>query len=254
MSFLSGRFHAVAHRGGATYPPNVGHENTLTAFQTAVTLGYRYLETDIHTTADGVAVAFHDPFLDRVTEGRGAIADHSYRELRAVRVGGDYAIPRLDELLDGFDQVNFNLDMKSPGSVAALVDVLNRTRAEDRVCVTSFSQRRLDEFRARFGRPVTTGAGTAVIAAQLAAFTFGVRRNLSSASVLQVPVSQGPIRVLTRRFVDGAHAAGLKVHVWTIDDPAQMGELIDLGVDGIMSDRIDVLKAVLIERGLWEDG
>ena len=249
---MSGRFLAIAHRGGSLYSPNVGHENTMAAFSTAVGLGYRYLETDVHTTRDGVAVAFHDAALDRVTDGRGAIANRTYAQLRSVRVGGDHTIPRLDELLDAFPDARFNLDLKAPGAVAALADVLERTGAADRVCVTSFSRRRLDAFRARFGRPVATGAGTAVIVAQLTAFALGVRRNLSPASVLQCPVSQGPIRVLTRRFIDSAHDAGLKVHAWTIDDPVQMGTLIDLGVDGIISDRIDVLKAVLIERCLWE--
>ena len=252
MNFLSGRFLAIAHRGGSLYPPNVGHENTMAAFETAVGLGYRYLETDIHTTRDGVAVAFHDASLDRVTDGHGSIANHTYAQLRTVRVGGDHAIPRLDELLDAFPHVRFNIDMKAPGTVAALVDVLERTRAWDRVCVASFSKRRMDAFRARFGHPVTTGAGTAVIAAQLIAFALGARRNLSSAQVLQCPVSMGPIRILTRQFIDAAHEAGLKVHAWTIDDPVLIGTLIDLGIDGIISDRIDVLKAVLIERGLWE--
>jgi len=250
--YLSPRFLAIAHRGGSTYAPNIGHENTMAAFEAAVRLGYRYLETDVHATADGVAVAFHDGRLDRMTDAQGAIADRTYAQLRTVRVGGDHTIPRLDELLDAFPDARFNLDIKAPGAVVALADVLTRTRAEDRVLVTSFSRRRLNDFRARMARPVVLGATTAVIVVELVAFGLGIRRSFSGASALQCPVAQGPIVALTKRFVDGAHQAGLKVHAWTIDDPTEMGRLIDMGVDGIFSDRIDVLKAILVERGMWE--
>ena len=250
--YLSPSFLAIAHRGGATYAPNVGHENTVAAFETALRLGYRYLETDVHATSDGVAVAFHDERLDRVTNASGAISELTYAQLRDVRVGGDHEVPRVDELLTAFPQARFNLDIKVPGAVAPLADVLMRTHAEDRVLVTSFSDRRLRDFRARMDRPVTLGAGTTVIARQLLAFRMGVDRSFSAAGALQVPAGAGPIAIVTRRFVDGAHRAGLKVHVWTVDDPTQIGDLIDLGVDGIISDRIDVLKAVLVDRGMWE--
>ena len=250
--YLSPGFVAIAHRGGAKYAPNVGRENTMAAFEVAVGLGYRYLETDVHATADGVAVAFHDERLDRVTDAHGAIAELTYDQLRRVRIAGEHAIPRVDELLHAFPHVRFNLDIKAPGAIVPLADVLTKAHAEDRVLVTSFSGRRLRDFRARMTRPVALGAGTTVIARQLAAFRLGIDRNFSAAVALQCPVGRGAIKVVTPRFVDGAHRAGLKVHVWTIDDPNEIGRLLDLGVDGIISDRIDVLKAVLIERGRWE--
>lgn len=250
--YLEPAFTAIAHRGGAAYAPNVGHENTMEAFDAAVKLGYRYLETDVHGTADGVAVAFHDTVLDRVTDSHGALADLSWEQLRTVRVGGDHRVPRLDDLLSAFPDTRFNLDIKAEGAIAPLAQVLTRLHAHDRVLVTSFSLRRLRAFRRLMGQPVALGAGSVVIASELAAFAVGVPVRFGVASALQCPVRQGGIPVVTQRFVRNAHRAGLKVQVWTIDDPAQIERLIDLGVDGIFSDRIDVLKAVLIQRGLWD--
>ncbi len=149
----------LAHRGGAAHPANVGIENTLAAFRTAVDLGFRYLETDVHATSDGRLVAFHDEHLDRVTDRGGAIADLPWREVAAARIGGREPIPALDELLDAFPDTRINIDIKAPGAVAPLWETIRAHAAYDRVCVGSFSNRRLQAFRRLAGARVATAAG-----------------------------------------------------------------------------------------------
>ncbi|MDR1430728.1 MAG: glycerophosphodiester phosphodiesterase, partial [Propionibacteriaceae bacterium] len=221
------------------------------AFQAAAAEGFRYFETDVHVTADGVLVAFHDSLVDRMTQASGTIAEHSYAELRKLLIDGRYHIPTMAELLAAFPDAFFNIDLKAPRTPTALAQVIREADAYSRVLVTSFSLRRLRRFRREIGRGVAQGAGTLVVAAQLALFRLGIAARLSRAVALQVPVEMGPIKVVTRRFIKAAHRAGLKVHVWTINDPAQMHRLIDLGVDGIISDRIDALKEVCLARGIW---
>lgn len=236
-----------AHRGGASEHP----ENTMAAFGHAVELGYRYLETDVHATVDGVLVAFHDDVLDRVTDRQGVIAQLGWDSVKQARLGGEHGIPLLADLLAAWPDVRVNIDMKHDGSVAPLVDVLDRTAAHDRVCVASFSERRLQRFRALTGGRVCTSTGPLDIA-RLRFLGLG-RLPVGSftAACTQVPVRQGPLPIVDRRFVAAAHRCGLAVHVWTIDDRAEMERLLDLGLDGIMTDRPTVLKEVLVSRGQW---
>jgi glycerophosphoryl diester phosphodiesterase len=249
---------ALAHRGGALYPPNVGLENTLTAFRNAVALGYTHLETDVHLTRDGRLVAFHDDRLDRVSDRVGLIRDLDWSEVAAARLRGaesDETVPQLVDVLDALPGVNLNIDLKAPGTADALWRIIEERGLHERVCVGSFSQRNLSRFRRLARGTVATAAGQ--IGTALAVFAPGVLSRLlrSPADVFQVPPSvllRGrPVAVVTRKLVDVAHAHGKQVHVWTIDDAAQMHLLLDLGVDGLVSDRIDVLKDVLLERGVW---
>lgn len=234
-----------AHRGGASEHP----ENTMPAFEHAVRLGYRYLETDAHATADGTLVAFHDDVLDRVTDQRGLIAALPWETVRKARVG-DAGIPLMEELLTTWPDVRVNIDLKHDSCVAPLVEVLDRTGAHDRVCVASFSGRRLHHFRQLTGFRVCTAIGPLDIARMRAA-GFRVPVGRCAGACAQVPVRQGRVLIVDRWFVAGAHRRGLPVHIWTIDDPAEMERLLDLGVDGIMTDRPTVLKEVLVRRGQW---
>lgn len=243
---------AFAHRGGAYHPEIEGLENTLGAFRHAVDQGYRYLETDLHVTRDGVLLAFHDHVLDRVTDHVGAIADKSYAEIRGARVGGREAIPTFAELFDAFPQARFNIDLKSEGAVTALADFLRVRDAGDRVLVGSFSRPRLQRFRALTRGRVATSASPSEVAAFLL-LTARLARWVTRGRVaaLQIPHRRRRLPVTTSRLVHRAHRVGVHVHVWTIDDPAEMGELIEMGVDGLFTDRTDVLKDVLTSRGLW---
>jgi glycerophosphoryl diester phosphodiesterase len=237
---------AFAHRGGASEHP----ENTMPAFEHAVRLGYRYLETDAHATSDGVLVAFHDNVLDRVTDRKGVIAQLPWETVRLARLGADVGIPLMEDLLAAWPDVRVNIDLKHEASVAPLVEVIDRTAAHDRVCVASFSGKRLDRFRRLSGGRVCTAIAPLEIT-RLRLAGFGAPVGRFNGNCAQVPVRQGPVLILDRRFVDGAHRQGLPVHVWTIDDPAEMERLLDLGVDGIMTDRPSVLKEVLVRRGQW---
>ncbi|GAA4364769.1 glycerophosphodiester phosphodiesterase [Nocardioides caricicola] len=243
---------AYAHRGGAYHPEIEGLENTLAAFRHAVELGYDYLETDVHVTRDGVLLAFHDSVLDRVTDRAGEIARLSHAEVRGALVGGREAVPSLAELFDAFPDARFNIDLKSDGAVRALADFVAARQAWDRVLVGSFSARRLRRFRAHTsGRVPTSAAPYEVALCRLLPAWFG---RFGRFQAYQVPHRRGRVRVVTPGFVRRAHAAGRHVHVWTIDDPAEMRELLERGVDGLFTDRTDLLKDVLVERGQWRGG
>jgi glycerophosphoryl diester phosphodiesterase len=246
---------AMAHRGGARHPELIGLENTLFAFRHAAGLGYRYLETDVHVTRDGRLVAFHDDVLDRMTDTPGALAGLLAEELARVRIAGEHAVPTMAELLEELPDRRFNIDLKAPGSVGALAELLEHTGAHDRVCVGSFSWRHLQEFRRLTSGRVATSATPAEVATFLASSWPVVRRLVGRRrfGVLQIPRRRGRLRLVTRSVVRRAHAAGVQVHVWTVDEPAEMVELLELGVDGLITDRTDLLKDVLVARGIWSD-
>lgn len=246
---------AFAHRGGPAHPELVGLENTLTAFRHAVSLGYEFLETDVHATRDGVLLAFHDTLLDRMTDGRGAIADATYDEVVLSRIGGLEQIPTLAELFVEFPRARFNIDLKSDAAAPLLARFLEAHDARDRVLVGSFSRRRLNRFRALTGGRVATSASPS----EALAFRFLLSGRLADrvtrgrVAALQIPHRKGPFTITTSGLVRRAHSVGKHVHSWTIDDPDEMNELLDRGVDGLMTDRTDILKAVLAARGQWTD-
>ncbi len=226
-------------------------ENSLAALRTAVAEGYRYLETDVHTTRDGVPVVLHDATLQRTTDGVGAVAELDWAQVRRARIGGREPVCRLEDLLDEVPTALLNVDVKTDGAVEPVLRLLQRTRAWDRVCLASFSEARLRRMRRAAGSRLLTSMGTAG----------AVALRLRSVLPLLVPPVHGTLAQLPRyhrRFpvVDSAliacaHRLGCEVHVWTIDRPAEMVELLDLGVDGLVSDRPDLLRDVLIERGGW---
>ncbi len=244
---------AFAHRGGGCE----GLENTLTAFRRAVDLGYRYVETDVHTTSDGVLVAFHDATLDRVTDARGVIAGLPWSVVRQARVGGRESLPLFEGLLTSFPATRFNVDVKADSAVRPLVAALEAADAWDRVCVGSFSQARVDAARRLAGRRLATSVGTRGVAA-LRLLSWGRLpgggRAVGEAVCVQVPERQSGMPVVDSVFLRAAHRRGLQVHVWTVNDRARMADLLDLGVDGIMTDHIETLRSVLAERGAWPTG
>jgi glycerophosphoryl diester phosphodiesterase len=238
---------AFAHRGGTSEAP----ENTMPAFEHAVGLGYRYVETDVHVTSDGELLAFHDDHLDRVTDATGAVADLPWARVREARVDGREPIPRFEDLLGTWPDLRVNVDPKHDGAVEPLAEVLLRTGAVDRVCVGAFSDKRIARLQSLVGAALCTSMGPRQVARLVSASTGLPGGGGVTAPCAQVPTHQGPIPLVTERFVAAAHRRGVQVHVWTIDDRAEMQRLLDLGVDGIMTDRPEVLKDVLVERGEW---
>jgi glycerophosphoryl diester phosphodiesterase len=255
---------AIAHRGGAEEAP----ENTRSAFAAAVARGYRYLETDVHTTRDGVVVAFHDSRLDRVTDANGAIADLTIAEVEEADAGFHFTldggathpyrgrgetVPRLADLLEQYPDTNFNIDPKADASVIPLVHLLEQRNAFARVCIGAFSDRRLLAIRRLSrGRACTSMGPRAVAGVRMR--SLAGRPLTHGADCLQIPTRFRGIPLATPGLLRACHRSGIPVHVWTVDEEAEMERLLDLGVDGIMSDRPRLLASVFEGRGLPLDG
>lgn len=237
----TGGFIPFAHRGGTSEWP----ENTLAAFRHAVQLGYRYLETDVRLTSDGLLAAFHDDDLRRTAGRPGRISEMPWAEVSRILIDGREPIPLLADLLEEFPDAMINIDAKSDDTVEPLVALLRSMSALDRVCVGSFSHRRLRRVRGALGPTVCTSASPIEVLTWLSG------RIPSGPSCFQVPVKQGPVTVTTGDRVERARRAGLPVHVWTVDHPEEMQELIDIGVHGIMTDQPAVLRSVCEHNSLW---
>ena len=234
---------AFAHRGGASDNP----ENTMPAFQHAVDLGYTYLETDVHATSDGVLVAFHDPDLSRTCDRNGTISELPWSEVSQARVDGREPIPLFEDLMEQFPDARVNVDCKADSALDGLIASLKRLKCLDRVLIGSFSDRRLRRLRAEFGDALCSSYGPIQIAAlSTPVGHLGVVRSPRSPS--QQGRYQGRHRA-ARCATPTRH--GVQVHVWTIDEPDEMHRLLDLGVDGLMTDRPQILKDVLVDRGQW---
>jgi glycerophosphoryl diester phosphodiesterase len=239
---------AFAHRGFAAGRAR-GAENSMAAFEEAVALGYRYLETDVRVTADGVALAFHDARLDRVTDRAGVVAELPYAEVKKARIGGREPIPLLADVLAAWPAVRVNIDVKSDLGIAPTVRAIRDTDALHRVCIGAFATRRIVAVRRVLGPRLVTSLGPREVLA-LKSGPRMLRRGLTGRCA-QVPARLGRARFVDARFVANAHHVGVPVHVWTVNDLGEMTRLLDLGVDGIMTDRADVLRDLLMARGQW---
>lgn len=239
--FFADALVAMAHRGfhgeGVT-------ENSMEAFQRAVDLGYRYLESDLHVTSDGVAVMAHDPHLGRVAEGKEVIADLSWAELSTKRLINGERIPRLEELLSAWPDIHLNLDAKVPAVVHAAARAIHEFRSQERVCVGSFSHRTVVSLRGHLPRAAHSASPREVV-------RWRVGRGRTGPHAYMVPIRSGPVAVVTPATVARAHESGASVHVWTVNDPREMRRMIQIGIDGLMTDRADLLKDVLLEEGRW---
>ena len=236
---------AMAHRGFAAG----GDENSMAAFARAIELGYRYVETDVRVTADGVALAFHDARLDRVTDRCGRIDTLSWGTVRQARIAGREPIPRLDDVLAAWPDVRVNIDVKSDAGIDPTVEAIRRTDALSRVCVAAFSTRRIAAVRGRLGPALCTALGPRE--ALGLPWRPPARPGRFAGRCAQVPARIGVRRLVDARYVAAAHRAGAVVHVWTVNERATMVRLLDAGVDGIITDAAATLRDVLIERGQW---
>ncbi len=239
---------AFAHRGGTSAAP----ENTLRAFEHAIQLGYRYVETDVHASADGKLLAFHDNNLLRTCGENIDIATTEWSALAKARIDGTDPIPLLEDLLGSWPDIRINIDCKADTALQPLLETLRRTNSLDRVCIGSFSDKRLARIRAELGTTVCTSMGPAEVARLVLRSHSRLPIPVSQhALCAQVPVKQGPIPVVTRATIATARALGIHVHVWTIDDPIEIGRLLDMGVDGVMTDDTVALKSVYQARNVW---
>jgi glycerophosphoryl diester phosphodiesterase len=249
----------IAHRGSRVLWP----ENTDTSFQGAYDLGFRHFETDLHLTADGVLVCFHDPTVDRTTNSTGRVEHMTLDELQSLDAGFRHGtadgfpyrefgarVPTLEWLLTTFPDTSVVLDLKSDGVAEPLAALIDELDMHDRLIVGSFSDARLAKFRAITNGRIPTSVGSTVARLWVLASRMG-RRAAGEADALQLPTHIRGVRVVDERLVAAAHGAGLQVHVWTVNSPTEMIRLLDMGVDGLVTDRPDLLKDLLIERGEW---
>lgn len=242
-----------AHRGGAEEAPG----NSIAAIRHMRSLGVRHLETDAHVTKDGRVVLHHDDEI-AAADGKARIGDLDWEQLRGMRTAEGEAVALLDDVLDRFPDIYLNIDAKVDAVVDPLVDVVERHHAFERVLFASFSESRLERIRGLGRRDVTTSLGSSAIVRLLAASetvsnpeTWRVPGPRQGARAAQVPAVFHGLPIVTRRFVATAHAAGLAVHVWTINDAEQMTRLFDLHVDGIVTDRPTLAREILKARGQW---
>jgi glycerophosphoryl diester phosphodiesterase len=244
--FLEEKFLAFAHRGGNEFAP----ENSFRAFKSAVDIGYKYLETDVHLTKDGFLIAFHDDTLDRVTDKSGLIRDLTLSEIKKAKIAGTDEIPLLSELLNSFTDCFFNIDCKVDETVQPLINLINNKDFINRVCIGSFSQKRINFIRKSLGKDVKTSMGPAeVILSKFLSYT-SLGYNFKS-SYTSIPIRRYGINLLEERNIKYLKSNNQKVIAWTINDEDQMKMLINIGIDGIMTDNLTLLKKVLIEESLW---
>ncbi len=269
--FLGGRHpRATTHRGWHT-GDLAGCENTLAAFVRAAAEGFHHVETDVRITADGVAVLHHDATLHRSTGHPGELAATPWTEVATLRVAGREPVPTLEETLRALPRTRLLVDVKTDSGTGPVLDVLERTDAWHRVCLAGFSDARLARLRRLAGPRLLTSAGPRTIAGLRVRSVLPVSlrsvlpvslRSVLPVSlpspgrfrpqVVQLPVGAGPLRVVDRRLLAQARRNGCEVDVWTVDDRAEVARLLDLGVDGIITDAPDVLRAELVARDLWE--
>lgn len=235
-----------AHRGLSLGAP----ENTLLSFRHALAAGATHLETDAHATDDGIAVLSHDADHD-VAGTRIRLDRLSMGELRRIGLGSGQSFASLRECLDEFPEARFNIDVKSAAAVEATAAAVRDARATDRVLITSFSETRRRRTAGLLPGVATSASASVLAGAYLAARLVGtgpMRHFLNGFAAVQVPEKFRSLRILTPHFIRAVHAVGVEVHVWTVNDPPAMSRLLDLGVDGLVTDRCDLAVAIIAAR------
>lgn len=248
----------MAHRGGGGLWP----QNTLYAFEQAVSLGADILETDIHLSKDGVLIVMHDDVLDVLTDGRGYIHDLTLDEIKELDAGYRWTndggksfpyrlkgieIPTLEELFQQFPQMHFNIDMKEvqPGLVESFSAMISKYHMEEKVLAASFQHENITAFRQRCPQIATAASQKETLDFFLLQSTGLARLFRSPGLVFQVPEMNGALRVTTPRFIQAAHALGKRVDIWTVDSEADMRRLMEWGADGLFTDRPDIMKPLV---------
>ena len=243
------QFTGLAHRGGGLED----FENSFSAFANAIRLGYTVIETDIQISRDQTIYIFHDDTLDRTTTGQGIFSEKSDAELAKITLKNGEPIPTLEAILAKHPDIILNIDVKTDHGIAPMANFLNTHQCHDRICLASFSTKRLNAIRQRLDRPLdhlcAFSGGQADIL-RLFLGQFGLPMGKPDICAAQVPVSHFGIPLVTKRFIKHCHKLGIAVHVWTIDEDDEMRRLIALGVNGLVTDRPSTLKDIAGELGL----
>ncbi len=244
--FKGHNFYGFVHRGGDEEKT----ENTLEAFQYSSDLGFVFMETDVQSTSDGKVVIFHDSDLKRVAGLNKRVSDFTFKEIKEVDLILGGKIPSLEETLSSFPNLRFNIDIKVDSAVEETIRIVKNHHALNRVCLAAFSTNRLNRIRHLTGSDLCSSMGQAEVV-KLLLSSYGFNFKASPGFCAQVPVSQFGIPIVTKKFIQKVHDLNKLVHVWTIDETEEMNRLIDLGVDGLMTDKPTVLKEALVARNLF---
>ena len=271
--FKGFKFFGFVHRGGDEEKT----ENTLEAFQYSSDLGFVFMETDVQSTSDGKVVIFHDEDLKRIAGVDKKIKDLTFDEITNIELIKGGKIPSLEETLSSFPNLRFNIDIKTNSAVKETINIIKSHQALPRVCLASFSNKRIRRIRKLSGSKVCTSmsqleVANAICIAFAKNWNSGIhlRRKIREEEAYfkskwkrsiipfngipdcaQVPVSQWGVPIVTQSFIKFMNLMGKFVHVWTIDEPEEMNRLINLGVDGLMTDKPSILKSTLVDRGLF---
>lgn len=228
-----------AHRGGSLETS----ENTLESFQYALNIGSEYIETDVQLSRDGKVYIFHDDTLKRVAGIDKNFSDLPSHEIDTIKIFNGNAIPTLEEALERFPTTRFNIDLKTDLVAEPALKILKKHNAQDRVCIASFSDARIDLARKYIPSICTSMGPNQILQIRLGAWNLINPKIISDC--IQIPIYKYGIKLVSKTMVDYCHANHLKVHVWTINDAKTMKKLISIGVDGIITDRPKLLRDVL---------
>ena len=225
-----------AHRGGSIE----SYENTIESFNYAVDLGCEYIETDVQLSSDGVPYIFHDDDLNRFIGKKLRFNDLNSNELNQIKLFDRFSIPTLKECMEAFPNTKFNIDLKTNEVMEPAMKYLHSINAHSRVCIASFSDQRLDFVKKNYPKFCRSMGPSEILSLKL--HSLGLKKFLPEADCVQIPIYKYGIKLATKKLIETAHRLNLKVHVWTINDAAKMDKLIDLGVDGIITDKPNLLK------------
>ena len=234
------KFLPIAHRGGNTDFP----ENTIASFKKALELGYTCIETDVQVSLDKVVYVYHDSDFKRLLDIDKKVSDTRSEEIDTYLLAGEHKIPRLQEILDQFPETIFSIDAKSWDVVNPLADIIKGSNSMSRVYIASFSDRRVRYLSKILDGKVKTVAGTSQVIKFIIGFLTGFRFSFS-ADFIQVPEKKFGIKLVSHRSIQYAKRIKIPIHVWTVNDQDKMASLIQLGVNGIMTDECEKLKLVL---------
>ena len=236
----------IAHRGASL----LASENSFESFRKAFDLGYRVIETDIHSSKDGTAYIFHDITLERLTGENLKISDLKDVDIDSLKINNSSIIPRLSNVFEEFPEGLFNLDAKTWKSTMPIVDTIQNMGCRSRVCIGSFNDRRVNAIIKELGLETCHSMGTSNVIKFYLGAQLGIEQHFTS-QCIQLPIKMFGISLTTRKVLSYARKLGIKIHFWTINNPVIMQQLLELNVDGIMTDDCVLLKEIMKEQNKW---
>jgi len=236
----------IAHRGASL----LAGENSFEAFKKANDLGYKLLETDVHGSKDGTAYIFHDESLQRLTGDNKKIYNLRDRDIDSIKINNSTIIPRLSDIFEELPSNFFNLDAKTWQAVAPMAQTIKQTQFQSKVCIGSFNNSRINKILKELGPETCHSMGTSSVLKFYFSAYSGFKLDFS-AQCIQLPIAQFGISLMTQNIIRHAKRLNIKIHFWTVNDAPTIKKLIDLNVNGIMTDDCVLLRKIMLEHGKW---